>query len=64
MAVSTCAQDVINGACAWAEAIANDNRFHYGYGQAAHHNGCYFCGTNTQSGGRAKTGVKNYEFSY
>ena len=64
MAVSTCAQDVINGACAWAEAIANDNRFHYGYGQPAHHNGCYFCGTNTQKGGRAKTGVKNYEFSY
>lgn len=64
MAVSTCAQDVINGACAWAEAIANDNRFHYGYGKPAHHNGCYFCGTNTLKGGRAKTGVKNYEFSY
>ena len=43
--VSRNAQDVVNGACAWAVAITEDNSFHYGYGQAAHHGGCYFCHT-------------------
>ena len=55
---------VINGACSWARVIAADNRFHYGYGKAAHHNGCYFCNTNTKKGGRAKKGVKDYKFTY
>ena len=30
----------------WAIKIANDNSFHYGESKWAHHNGCYFCGTN------------------
>lgn len=43
--VSRNAQDVVNGACAWAVAITEDNSFHYGHGQDAHHGGCYFCHT-------------------
>lgn len=34
----------------WAIDIANDNSFHYGETKWAHHNGCYFCGTNQASG--------------
>ncbi|MBQ0079191.1 MAG: SH3 domain-containing protein [Eubacterium sp.] len=37
-------------ACDWAVKIANDNTFHYGETKWAHHNGCYFCGTNTSTG--------------
>lgn len=33
-------------AVAWAKKIAKDDRFTYGGGSIAHHNGCYFCGTN------------------
>ena len=33
-------------AVAWAKKIANNNDFAYGTGKGAHHNGCYFCGTN------------------
>ncbi len=55
---------VVNGACAWAVNIAADNRFHYGIKPNSQHNGCYFCGTQTLEGGRAKTGVNDYEFSY
>ena len=43
--ISKSSRDVINGACAWAEAIANDDSFHYGESSWAHHNGCYFCDT-------------------
>ena len=55
---------VVEGACAWAVNIAADNRFHYGKKPNSQHNGCYFCGTQTLEGGRAKTGVNDYEFSY
>ena len=50
------ASDVRGGACAWAEAIAKDNSFHYGYATCKGHThssicphmaGCYFCRTNT-----------------
>lgn len=37
--------EVIADTLKWAKWIASDNRFHYGYGTHAHHNGCYFCGT-------------------
>lgn len=49
---------VISDAVLWAKWIAKDNDFHYGYTNKngssspkdwspnAHHNGCYFCGTN------------------
>ena len=55
---------VIADTLIWANWIAGDNSFHYGHGSTAHHNGCYFCGTNTLSGGRAKTGVLDYKKSY
>ena len=42
---STC-KEQIDGAVDWAVKIASDNSFTYGTGQGAHHNGCYFCGTN------------------
>ena len=49
---------VISDAVLWAKWVARDNDFHYGYTNKhgssspkdwspnAHHNGCYFCGTN------------------
>lgn len=39
-------QEQIDAAVAWAVKIAKDNSFAYGTGHGAHHNGCYFCGTN------------------
>ena len=48
-------------ACAWAKWIAGDNRFHYGYGQHAHHNGCYFCGTQKM---KMNHGIVDPEFTY
>lgn len=39
-------KEQIDGAVDWAVDIANNNDFTYGTGQGAHHNGCYFCGTN------------------
>lgn len=55
---------VVNGACSWAVTIAGDNRFHYGLKPNSQHNGCYFCNTQTITGGRSKLGVNDYEFSY
>lgn len=42
--------EVIADTIKWLKWIASDNDFHYGYTSAdkkadAHHNGCYFCGT-------------------
>lgn len=45
----------------WAVWIAGDNRFHYGHGQHAHHNGCYFCGTQKLKKGH---GIVDPEFTY
>ena len=61
--------EVIADAIRWAVWIAGDNNFHYGYTSPdkkinAHHNGCYFCGTNTTSGGRSKKGIVMYEHTY
>lgn len=39
-------KEQIDAAVAWALRIAADNSFAYGRGRGAHHNGCYFCGTN------------------
>lgn len=60
---------VINDAILWAIWIAGDNTFHYGYTNKsktinAHHNGCYFCGTNTDKGGRSKKGIVDYQHTY
>ena len=57
---SSSAQDVIDGACAWAEAIAADNSFHYGNTKAALSRGCYFCGTQPKS----KKNIPDYEKTY
>ena len=40
---------IIADAIKWGKWIASDNRFHYGKGKDAHHNGCYFCGTQPKS---------------
>ena len=54
--------DVRAGAVALALDLAADNRFHYGAGRAAHHNGCYFCGTNP--GKKAGHGIKKVKFTW
>ena len=68
--------EVIADAVRFACWIAGDNDFHYGYTNKhgskdskdwhpnAHHNGCYFCGTNTDHGGRSKAGIVDYEKTY
>ena len=61
--------EVIADAIKWAIWIASDNSFHYGYTSKdkkinAHHNGCYFCGTNTDKGGRSKKGIVDYQHTY
>lgn len=68
--------EVIADAIRWAYWIAGDNDFHYGYTNKhgskdskdwnpnAHHNGCYFCGTNVDHGGRSKKGIKDFEKTY
>lgn len=42
--------------------IAGDNDFHYGHGEAAHHNGCYFC--KTQPKVKKNAGIVDYEHTY
>ena len=52
---------VIADTVKWAKWIAGDNRFHYGYGEHAHHNGCYFCGTQ---GAKRGHGIVDPDFKY
>lgn len=57
--------EVIDDTVKWALWIAGDNRFHYGYTSKdkkvnAHHNGCYFCGTNKSQ----KKGMLDPQFTY
>lgn len=47
-----------NAAVQWAINIAKDNTFHYGEDKWAHHNGCYFCGTNGKNSAKVKAGAK------
>lgn len=42
----------------WAVSIAKNNSFAYGTGNRAHHNGCYFCGTNITGPKKAKKGSR------
>ena len=42
----------------WAVAVCRDDSFCYGVGDRAHHNGCYFCGTNINGPKKAKKGDK------
>jgi hypothetical protein len=58
---SKAAAKVASTSAAWAKKIANDNSFHYGNGLHAHHNGCYFCGTQPKS---KQKYVKQWEKTY
>lgn len=60
--VKTNAQ-VIADTIKWALWIAGDNRFHYGYGTHAHHNGCYFCGTQRMKKNRTPA-ILDPDFTY
>lgn len=53
---------VIADAIKWACWIAGDNRFHYGHGKEAHHNGCYFCGTEDKL--KKGKGIVDYQYTY
>ena len=53
--------EVISDAIKWAKWIASDNRFHYGHGKDAHHNGCFFCGTQKL---KQNHGIKNPDYTY
>ena len=55
--------EVIADTITWCKWIAGDNRFHYGYGEKSHHNGCYFCGTQFKSG-KHKGDYLDVEYSY
>lgn len=54
--------EVIADAIIFGKWIAGDNNFHYGHGKDAHHNGCYFCGTQPAS--KKKSGIKYPERTY
>ena len=58
---SEASKAVANAAVKWAIKIADDNSFHYGNGKHAHHNGCYFCGTQPSS---KKKYVVQYQKTY
>lgn len=55
-------KQVIDDTIAWLKYIASNNNFHYGHGRAAHKNGCYFCGTEPSSKGKA--GIKDWKTTY
>lgn len=52
---------VIADTIEWAQMIAKNNNFHYGHGKHAHHNGCYYCGTQKLKKGH---GIKMWETTY
>lgn len=54
--------EVIKDTITWVKWIAGDNDFHYGAGQAAHRNGCYFCGTQPKA--KKNAGIKKWEHTY
>lgn len=54
--------EVIADTIRWAKWIAGDNSFHYGHGKDAHHNGCFFCGTQPKS--KKNAGIVDYEKTY
>lgn len=56
------AEQVIADAIKWGKWIAGYNLFHYGCGDDAHHNGCYFCGTQPKS--KEKSGIKEWQYTY
>lgn len=54
--------EVKNDAIIWAKKIAKSKNFHYGKGKHAHHNGCYYCGTQPKS--KKNAGIKKWEKTY
>ena len=62
MTIKKSNQQVINDTIEWAKWIAADNSFHYGVGDDAHHNGCYFC--DTQPASKKKSGIVGWEKTY
>lgn len=68
--------EVIADAIKWGVVVSGINDFHYGYTNKhgsddpkdwhpnAHHNGCYFCKTNVDHGGRSKKGIVDYQHTY
>ena len=60
--VTKSVSQVINDSIKWGKWIASDNSFHYGHGKDAHHNGCYFCGTQPAS--KRKSGIKDWQKTY
>lgn len=55
-------EQVIDDAIKFGKWIAGNNDFHYGHGKDAHHNGCYFCGTQPKS--KKNAGIKMWETTY
>lgn len=55
-------QQVIDDAVRWAVWIAGDDRFHYGHGKEAHHNGCHFCGTQPKK--KKNAGIEEPDYTY
>lgn len=47
--------------CKWARWIAGYNIFHYGHGEHAHHNGCFFCKTQRL---KMNHGIVEPEYTY
>lgn len=47
--------------CKWARWIAGYNIFHYGHGEHAHHNGCFFCKTQKL---KMNHGIVEPEYTY
>ena len=54
--------EVISDTVKFVYWIAGDNDFHYGHGKDAHHNGCFFCGTQPKS--KKNAGIVDYERTY
>lgn len=46
----------------FASMIAGNNEFHYGHGKDAHHNGCYYCGTQPKS--KKTSGIIDWQKTY
>ena len=62
LALKKSRQEVINDSITFLKWIAGDNSFHYGHGDDAHHNGCYFCETQPKS--KKKAGIVDYKKTY
>lgn len=60
--ISKTHEQVIADTILWAKWIAGYNVFHYGHGKAAHHNGCYFCGTQPAS--KKNSDIVDYKHTY